>query len=177
MKCAKHATEEAVGTCAKCGAGLCNDCFHRSEYQFDGKPCCRSCNLATMRELLSQATKELIGSSFRAAINAVLIVVGIFAYLKSHDTANLIFWCGLGGFPSAWRAMRMTLVDKIRIGVEQAGGDWSGGIIFFVVRLVLAFIFGCIVSPVLMCWSGFRAWKAWLDVKKMRGEIESFRED
>lgn len=177
MKCVKHPTEDAIGTCAKCGAGICNECFHHSEYALDGKPYCRSCNQAVMKELHASSLKEFISRTIKAAINAIFIGIGIWAYCSSGDMASVFFWLGLGGFPTAWGWMKPTLTDHVRTGVEQASGDWSGGIMYFIIRVVLSFVFGSVISPILMIFSAFKAVKAWFVMKHLKGELENFSED
>lgn len=180
MKCISHPAEEAIGTCAKCGAGICNGCFHKSEYNIDGKPLCRNCNLDTMRDLLARSRKEMIGGGIRTLVNAVFIAIGLATYFSSvknaDSVATLMFWCGLGGFPTAWRAMRRDMTDHVRMGVEQASGDWSGSFIWLIIRVVLSFVFGCIVSPILMLWSIYKTWKSWITMKYLQKEIANFAE-
>lgn len=175
MKCVHHSDAEAVGSCAKCGGGLCQQCFSSSAYTWDGKPMCHNCNLSTMNDLLATSKKEMIGGAFRGIVNAVFIIIGLAVYSSTHDVGSLIFWCGLGGFPAAWRSMRRDSTDHVRMGVEQAGGDWSGTFIYWVIRVILSFVFGCLVSPVFVLVSAYKTWKAWSRMKSLQQEIAHFK--
>lgn len=180
MKCITHPMEEAVGNCVKCGAGICQTCFQRSEYQIDGRPFCRKCNYATMQELLSNANSEVGSRIVKAIINAVFIGIGLWVYNEQHDAIMMCFWMGLGSLPTAWKLTTPSVSEQIQSavqsGIERANGEFSTGLSGFVIRLLVCFLFGCILSPILLLFSIFKAWQASRTAQRLREEIANFSE-
>lgn len=174
MKCIKHPLEEAVGTCAKCGAGICSGCFNRSDYRLDGKPLCRDCNYSLLQGMLAEAKKDVTGGIVRATINAIFIGIGIAAWCAGGGVGAYFFWGGIGGLPTALKLTSPSLTDRVREGVEQAHGDYSTGWMMFFIRLVLSFVIGSIISPILLLVGIFKARKASGYSKQLAGEIANF---
>lgn len=81
MNCIDHNDRSAVTTCAKCGAGLCNDCITGSAFKDDNnQPFCKKCNyeFACENDRIFHSTlksKQIIMYIYLAA---VVIGVGLF---------------------------------------------------------------------------------------------------
>ena len=175
MKCMLHSTADAVGTCAKCGAGLCQDCFRVSEYTFNDKPMCANCNLATIKELHGEAKSEARAHMIRFVINAVFVGIGIACYIQSHEVIPCVCIAALGAFPAMWRATKPTLKEQVRDAVAEANGDFSGTFIGVIIRIILCFAIGGIVAPVTILFSFFKWLGANSRAGKLSMEIANFR--
>lgn len=175
MKCILHPSEDAVGTCAKCGAGLCQSCFAGSEYTFHNKPMCADCNLATIKELHGEAKSEARSHMIRLVINAIFVGIGIAGYVQTHEVINYFCVAALGAFPAMWRATKPTLKDQVSEAVAEANGDFSGTFIGLILRIVLCFAIGGIVAPFTVLFSFFKYIGANGRAGKLSAEIENFR--
>ena len=175
MKCILHTSEDAVGTCAKCGAGLCSNCFASSEYTFNNKPMCANCNLATMRELQGNAQSEARAHMVRLVVNAIFVGLGVAGYIQTHEAIQYFGIAALGAFPAMWRATKPSLKEEVKDAIQEAAGDFSSTFIGFIMRVVLCFAIGGVVAPFTILFSLFKYLGAKNRVSKFAQEIESFR--
>lgn len=175
MKCMIHTSEDAVGTCAKCGAGLCSSCFASSEYTFNNKPMCANCNLATIKELYGDAKSEARAHMIRLIINAIFVGCGVASYMQTHEVIQYFGIAALGAFPAMWRATKPTLKEQVTEAVQEASGDFSGTFIGLIIRIILCFVFGGIVAPFTIIFSFFKYLGAHNRAGKLSNEIETFR--
>jgi hypothetical protein len=144
LGCRQHQSAVAVGTCADCGAGLCDGCFDRFQ-----PPSCGPCILAWA----SERRRELW-------LPAVwfLAVMGLMAYLLIHSIDLVVHtnpvWlavdCLIGyevaSYPTGWRVMRTLGAD----GEEDV-----------LITLLLAAVAGPVVAP-------FRMGKIAWDLRQVR---------
>ena len=178
MKCSFHPSEDAVSTCSKCGAGLCQNCFNSTEYIIDGKHLCRSCNLQLMHEMLADSKKDAIKSLIKVIFFGVFVGLGIFALVTIpgfNGVANYFFFAGIGCLPTTWKMTANSAKDDAREVLHEAAGDYSLTFMGIILRIVLSFVFGGIAAPFVLIFALIRLLKARSKISKLRGEIEGFQ--
>ena len=177
MKCALHSSEEAVGVCDKCGAGICQYCFNASEYISDGgKHLCRSCNLQVMHDMLADEKKNAIKSLIKVIFFGLCVGVGCCALSEGSNGVPAYFLiAGIGCVPTFWRNTTNSLKDDIREGVAEAHGDYSLTFISIIIRIVLSFVFGGIAAPFVLLFGVVKFIKAKLAVARLQKKIEAFQ--
>lgn len=128
-----------------------------------------------MHDLLANANKDFTWGIIKAVVNAVFIGIGLAVYADQKDVVMMCFYMGLGGLPMAWKATMPTLADQVQEGVERAAGehDGCGNLI---VRLLVCFALGCIISPILLIFNIFKTIKASVTAAQLRKEIAEFVE-
>ncbi|MDE6244466.1 MAG: hypothetical protein K2M50_02280 [Treponemataceae bacterium] len=73
MNCKFHPTEEAVTTCAACGAGMCSSCENGAFFfTKEDEPFCLECSLKEAEERLEKA-KQILKDTKRSGIIATII--------------------------------------------------------------------------------------------------------
>lgn len=175
MKCIHHSDAEAVGSCAKCGAGLCQQCFSSSAYTWDSKPMCHNCNLATMNDLLANSRSDVRSYLIRIIINGIFLAIGVGAWLATKSAFGYFAWAGIGAVPTLLKAMKPDLSEQVQCGVERAHGDFTMTLLGPIIRLALSFIFGGIASPFIVLFGVFKFLKAKKRVSQYSAEIEAYR--
>lgn len=178
MKCAMHPTEDAVSSCDKCGAGLCHQCFHSTEYVINGKHLCRSCNLQLMHEMLAEAKKDAVKNLVKVIFFGVCIGIGV-AALKSDPGFN--GWCsyffiaGIGCLPSTWRMTANSAKEDAVEALHEAEGDYSFTFMGLIIRIIVAFFFGGIGAPFVLLFGVIKFIKAKMTAARLKKEIEAFQ--
>jgi hypothetical protein len=96
MKCITHPDIDAVATCGRCGAGLCQECVNGTFYQIDNKPLCKKCNYETGLEKDRIFKSFLRPKQIKMGIFLVTFVIGLvlFFYTKAngHTTFSSVFY-------------------------------------------------------------------------------------
>jgi hypothetical protein len=159
MKCIGHADVDAVGTCVRCGCGLCQSCISGTFYRIDNKPLCKNCNYETCIENI-QFFKSLLKSNtirlrvFQATLAIGLIVLIYHAVIKGNLSdgiiAMLFFW-GLGTFGNICGQRNKTEVS-VRNQVHSALLDFhypAASLIGQLIGVIIGFILMAIASPIL----------------------------
>ncbi|GMO25928.1 MAG: hypothetical protein Ta2B_05720 [Termitinemataceae bacterium] len=104
MKCINHAEVDAVTTCVRCGAGLCQDCNNNTVYKIDNKPLCRKCNYEIASENVNLFRSALTVQTVKLVIFILTFVIGIvslFISLSKESSTfgaviGMLFFWGLG---------------------------------------------------------------------------------
>ena len=178
MKCAFHPNEDAVGSCSKCGAGICQSCFNATEYVIDGKHLCRSCNLQLMHDMLSDEKKNAFKNLIKVIFFGVCVGIGLYAWVTSPGSDGIVsyfFIAGIGCLPTTWRMTANNLKDDIREGVAEAHGDFSFTFMGLIIRIIFAFVFGGIGAPFVLLFGIVRFLKARVRIAKLQKEIAAFQ--
>jgi len=96
MKCITHPDIDAVATCGRCGAGICQDCVNSTFYQIENKPLCKKCNYETGLENDRIFKSFLRPKQIKMIIFLVTFVIGLilFFYTKAsgHTTFSSVFY-------------------------------------------------------------------------------------
>ena len=117
MLCYKHPSKEAVGTCIKCGRGLCQNCTNQID-----PPMCLDCARTLSNEIKSEMVKNIL-------ISVVLMIVGV---LVIKSPGGIL----LAGIPYGWTILnRMTPSMFLWL-------SFVGWIVYFLIKLVLAYVIG-----------------------------------
>jgi hypothetical protein len=104
MKCITHFETDAVGTCARCGVGMCQDCVNSTFYQIDNKSLCKKCNYEVGLEN-DQIFKSVLKSKWiKLIIFLVTFAIGLIIFIGNKiggaGTASavigMLFCWGLG---------------------------------------------------------------------------------
>ena len=81
MNCITHADIDAVATCGRCGAGLCQNCTNETFFKIDNKPLCKKCNYESGLEN-DQLFKSVLKSKYvKMCIFAVTFLAGLIVFL------------------------------------------------------------------------------------------------
>jgi hypothetical protein len=101
MKCIEHIEVDAVSTCVRCGAGLCQECAAGTIYQIDNKPLCRKCNYEVGCENDRLCKSTLRAKLIKLAIFSVTFIIGLIAYFSQKErtfdaVVSMLFFWGLG---------------------------------------------------------------------------------
>lgn len=173
MNCITHHHAESVAACGICGAGLCQECHSGSPYTWNGRPLCPSCNVRLVSELLEEARAEAASARFRVLFFAVAMAIGAVLATVSGNSAMVLGLASLGAIPTMWRLTRPTPSESIEYavqdGVEQAFGDYSGGFIRFLIRIILVLALSGIAGIILF----FVALWKWRKAARKAAELEA----
>ena len=95
MNCITHADINAVATCARCGAGICQNCTNETFWKIDNKPLCKKCNYETGLENDRIFKSVLKSKQIKMGIFVVTFLVGLIVFLISKNqgsgTAEAVF--------------------------------------------------------------------------------------
>lgn len=142
MPCFYHNDRPSTVTCSRCGKTLCSECGSYLQ-----PPTCVDCARAETAEIKGEMTKSVV-------ISVILMIVGIVAM---QNPLGIL----LAGIPSGWRVLNK---------ITPAMFLWMplvGWIIYFAIKLVLAYCIGLIALPIQL----FRDIKALTDAKKLEEYI------
>jgi len=165
MFCIDHNDRNAVNTCAKCGAGLCNDCVTGSVFRNDNnQPFCKKCNYEiaceddrSLNALLKSKQIILYIYSGVVAIGLVYFLVNLI--IGNRDKASIIMlliWaCGSIANFFDKNSMIRRLLSNISNSVKEAVHSHSIPLfIGSILGVALGTVFGVflmgIVSPILI---------------------------
>jgi len=123
MKCCKHRERDGVVLCNECGQALCQECADKFH-----PPLCSRCASARAREIKGQLVKSI-------SLSVLLMLVGIFV-IKSP--AGIL----LAGIPYGW-AILNAITPSMFLWLS-----WVGWIIYFLIKLLLAYFIGLIALPI-----------------------------
>ena len=123
MVCHKHYDREAVAQCNDCGRALCSSCADA----FD-PPLCVGCATARANSIKGELVKNII-------ISVVLMIVGI---VVIKDPLGIL----LAGIPYGW-AILNRITPSMFLWMS-----WVGWLIYFGIKLVLAYFIGLIALPI-----------------------------
>lgn len=142
MNCYNHPTQTAVAQCQDCGKGLCTQCA--TTYSI---PICNSCNKSRISSERNRIIKELLFTFIFGVGVAYLNGKYIFFKDASFSLETTIFYYIIftyifAGIVSGWKTLtaitpRMFLVLPI-----------IGWLIYFALKLFLAFWVGLIMFPI-----------------------------
>jgi hypothetical protein len=95
MKCIVHTETDAVSSCARCGAGVCQECVIGTYYQIDNKPLCKKCNYEVGCEN-DQIFRSLIKSKqIKMVIFIATFIIGLIIFIvnkiNGSDTFSAVF--------------------------------------------------------------------------------------
>ena len=104
MKCFSHSEADAVGTCVRCGCGLCPDCINGTLYQIDNKPLCKKCNYEIGCENASIFKSVLKSRQIKLFIFVLTFVIGLIVFFVNQINGSgvgsavigMLFFWGLG---------------------------------------------------------------------------------
>ncbi|MDR2510153.1 MAG: hypothetical protein LBC77_05870 [Spirochaetaceae bacterium] len=104
MNCISHSDIDAVGICARCGSGLCQECVNSTYYQIDNKPLCKKCNYEVGCENDGIFKSVLRSRLIKLIIFIVTFVIGLTVFIvnktNGSETASavigMLFIWGLG---------------------------------------------------------------------------------
>ena len=95
MNCIIHTDVNAVSTCARCGAGICQNCTNETFWKIDNKPLCKKCNYDTGLENDQIFKSVLRSKQIKMGIFAVTFLIGLIVFLVSKNqgsgTAGAVF--------------------------------------------------------------------------------------
>lgn len=179
MKCSLHPSEDSVGVCEKCGAGLCQHCFNATEYvSASGKHLCRSCNLQLMHDMLAEEKKNAIKNLIKVIFFGLCVGIGVYALFSdpgSNGVVSYFFIAGIGCLPTTWKMTANSAKEDVREAVAEAHGDFSYTFMGLIIRIVLAFVFGGIGAPFVLLFGVIRFLKARVRIAKLQKQIEEFQ--
>lgn len=142
MNCYNHPTETAVAQCSDCGKGLCHDC---ATYYTD--PICNSCNSKRIRNEKFDIIIELL-ITYGFGILVSYFFSKIFFGDWENPSAKTIIWYYIfsvyvfSGVVSGWRTLtRITPAVFLVLPI-------IGWVIYFALKLFLAFWLGLIMLPI-----------------------------
>lgn len=162
MNCIVHNHAEAAGTCGMCGAGLCPVCFSSSFYTWDGKPLCPSCNVTLVRNLAAEAHRDILSGIFRVSFYVAIWSLAIYLFRTGGENWEaLVFWGGIGAFPTAWRMLKPSFGHEFVNDVEAYGNGnlfpWLFSLCF---RFFGALVLGAVLSPIFLFVAAFQLVRA-----------------
>lgn len=139
MKCYKHNNKDAVGTCNRCWAGLCNDCL--KEFSI---PICHSCNLKALNNDITNLYTTIITNLVIWIILAIFVISQMtserdFTYNYEWIIA-IIFWLYFSLFVTYWWSFINSLKDPNQIEVRI--NEW---IIALIIRKSFKLAFSCLI--------------------------------
>lgn len=173
MNCIIHNHVDAAGTCAMCGAGLCPACFSSSFYTWDGKPLCPSCNVTLVQGLSAEAHRDILSGIFRVSFYVALWSLAIYLFRTGGGNWEaLIFWGGVGAFPTAWRILKPSFGAEFVYDIEAYGnGNLLPWLLSLCFRFFGAFVLGAILSPIFLFVAAFQLVRAVLRYGSFRRDL------
>jgi hypothetical protein len=140
MNCYNHPEEVAVSSCVDCGKGLCKSCTNLYT-----TPICNECNLKRVKGEKSSLFKVYIPS-------IIMFILGV---------ACTFYWGSKGNWPIIERILGFFFIGFVFAGIPwgwkaisflQARTflflSWFGWIIYFFIKLFLAYFVGMVALPV-----------------------------
>jgi hypothetical protein len=91
MKCITHSDIDAVATCVRCSAGICQECTNGTFYKIDNKPLCKKCNYEVGLENNSIFKSALRGKQIKMIIFLITFVVGLVFFIFTKNTGHSTF--------------------------------------------------------------------------------------
>lgn len=137
MKCYYHTDRESVAQCTDCGKALCKQCA--SHYEI---PLCKDCATNRNGNLKSIAFKNLawLGLAF---VIAIIFQITKFGGDMAGGFAMYLLWGFMfGGTPVGWKVLNK-ITPSIFLWLPVIG--W---VIYFVIKLTLAFLIGWVAMPI-----------------------------
>jgi len=143
MNCFNHPRETAVAQCSDCGKGLCHDCS--TNYTF---PICNTCNKKRINNERVEIVKELL-VTFSFGILVAYFTGQLWMFdsdysfsMKTYVTYYIIFIYIYSGIVSGWKTLtRITPAVFLILPL-------IGWLIYFAIKLFLAFWLGLIMLPI-----------------------------
>jgi hypothetical protein len=157
MKCIGHADVDAVGTCVRCGCGLCQSCISGTFYRVDNKPLCGNCNYEICLERLQFLKSSLRSNKISLRIFQVALVVGLIAFIYNFITGgsledgimSALFFCLLGGVLADRYGRQKQTDGSVRSQVYGALFDFHNPIASIFVR-ILVVLTSAILTPIVI---------------------------
>ncbi|MBR5439769.1 MAG: hypothetical protein IKV61_06120 [Clostridia bacterium] len=110
MKCSRHLNKEVVAMCAKCNAGVCEDCATATQSLRDEYgTLCVSCYQTALGEAINYYKEDNSSKLKNIIISACLYVFGIFFALVNGTGTDYIsiivgiFFCGFYNAIAGWK--------------------------------------------------------------------------
>lgn len=125
MSCFYHPEREATAVCSECGKPLCSECS--AVFQ---PPTCESCISAHVSSVKAEMIKSI-------AISVVFMIIGC---LVIKSPSGIL----LAGIPYGWSILN-SITPSMFVWMS-----WIGWIIYFLLKLVLAYFIGLIALPIKM---------------------------
>lgn len=96
MNCYRHPHAASVYCCAKCGIGMCNDCFDSAIYKWNENKVCHNCEMELFttekNEVLNQKTKLVGDIKFKLImIVAWILMIYVGSVIKSNSASIIGF--------------------------------------------------------------------------------------
>lgn len=166
--CHYHDSEPAVGSCARCGKHLCQDCcdsYGVSSGQYAGRYLCYDCTQQLVSEDVAELTTNLNKIKGQFTLQIIGMVIGfIYGIISGGFVAGLVCACIGGVFLSAVKAFFLLAWDCIKIAFAGRFG-WL---------TVISIIFNLIVITVKCIWATVTQTIQYIVyIKKTSGFIES----
>jgi hypothetical protein len=158
MNCVIHQNVAAVARCGRCGVGICAQCAALSDYRVGNAPLCRECNYAVIRETLKRERRARVWTIVKLFFGIIFLWFGLSYLFGEFKAIELgIIFLALGGFPTAWRYTSPTARQRWKDDMSDAAaeaqmpfGGLLGGLIRFVVRVVISGAIAVVAAPVLV---------------------------
>ena len=91
MKCITHLDVDAVATCPRCNATICQECTNGTFYKIDNKPLCKKCNYEVGMENDHIFKSFLRGKQIKLVIFTVTFFIGIILFISSKTSGLTTF--------------------------------------------------------------------------------------
>ena len=159
MKCIEHIETDAVGTCVRCGCGLCQGCISETFYRIDNKPLCKNCNYETCCENTQFLKSWLKSNKIRLFVFQATLAIGLVALIYNtlikgrldDGIVSMLFFWGLGTVGNLYGQQKKSEVS-VRTQVHQALLDFhypATSLIGQLIGMIIGFILMAILSPIL----------------------------
>lgn len=123
--CYKHTKHYSVVNCNKCGRALCQECADKFN-----PPICTECAKAYSKDIKWSMIKNI-------ALSIIFMIIGI---VVIESPAGIL----LAGIPYGWSILnKMTPSMFLWL-------SWIGWIVYFAIKLVLAYTIGLIALPIML---------------------------
>ncbi len=141
MNCHKHTEQSAVAQCMDCSRGLCNECV--SAYSM---PICTTCNKKRIASERAQIIKEMLLTFGMGALLAYFFYQwtnGGHSYPLLYNIISFVipFYVFSGIIPGWQTLTRITPTVFLFLPI-------IGWLLYFIVKLVLAFFLGIVMLPI-----------------------------
>ena len=123
MPCYYHNDRPATATCSKCGKNLCTECGGKFQ-----PPTCVACVQAHVEETKSEMFKSI-------GLSLILMIIGIAVI---QNPVGIL----LAGIPYGWATLT-SITPSMFVWMPLVG--W---LIYFAVKLILAYIIGIVALPI-----------------------------
>lgn len=147
MNCYYHSQQEAVAQCSVCSKGLCSSCAPRIS-----PPTCTVCYNSEVKSARSEIIKELlITFGFGAILTFFLMRANIWGFdpefrhinvYTSFVLMTMVTLYAISGIVSGWKTLT-AITPQVFLFMPILG--W---VLYFLVKLVLAFFVGLVMLPI-----------------------------